>query len=64
MHAVKYSSDEDGKDALWYYVSSKSEATTKIFWVDYKLDADLLVHFVNYKSEAKWEKGHQLQNRL
>ena len=56
--------DADGNDEIWYYVDSNWDATTKIFWVNNELDADIKVFFVDRNWDAGWARGNNWQNRL
>lgn len=51
-------------DALWCYVSTRSNATVKICFVDGAGSADLLVCFVEAPGAARWRRKHKLQGRL
>ena len=55
MFFYKVSSKYDvNKDGLWYFVSSKYDATYKVYFVDSKYDADIIIYYADSKYDAQW----------
>lgn len=52
-------------DALWCYVESTSEATSKVCFIDSPGNAHLRVHFVQSRMAAGWRTAlHPLEGAL
>jgi hypothetical protein len=52
-------------DAMWCYVKSSSEATSKVCFIDSPGGAHLLVHFVRSRMAAGWRTAlHPLEGAL
>ena len=54
---VKYPSQTQENEGLWYFVKYSSQADKTIHFVDFESQSDLKVYFVNYKSQAGWRNN-------
>lgn len=50
-------------DWFWFITKHQGQATSRIFFGS-RGTAELLVHFVNLRAQARWIRPHRLQNRL
>lgn len=53
-----------GVEEYWFRTKQKSQATCSIKFVKSKYQSNLVIYFVKNKSEARWNKRHQLRDKL
>lgn len=51
------------RDGQWYLSKNRTEVNVRVYFSSRAM-AELIVYFVNNRSEAGWQKSHHLKGRL